>query len=111
MPVAGDMLFDIDVQREPALTSQLPSDMEILAKYWVILIELSRHLGNILIMNYRAARPRPMLDEVEALEKELLQSRLPDQYERGLTRISRFYSRHIHLHYQLVPTTLECFLY
>jgi hypothetical protein len=101
MPLVGDMLFDIDGPGGLSLTAHLPSDMPRLADYWVMLIELSRKLGNILATNYRTARPRPSLDETEALEKQLLQSRLPDQYEGGLTRLSRFYSNHVHLHYQL----------
>ncbi|KAJ5619291.1 fungal-specific transcription factor domain-containing protein [Penicillium lagena] len=100
MPLVTDMLFDIDSPRELSLTTHLPSDMPRLADYWVMLIELSRKLGNILATNYRTARPRPSLDETEALEKQLLQSRLPDQYEGGLTSIARFYSNHVHLHYQ-----------
>lgn len=100
MPLVDDMLFDIDSREELSLTTHLPSDMQRLAEYWVMLIDLSRKLSNILATNYRTARSRPSLHEVEELEKQLLQSELPDQYEKGLTRISRFCSNHVHLHYQ-----------
>lgn len=100
MPSVDDILFDINVPGVSTLNAHLPSDMPRLAEYWVILIELSRQLGNILMMNSQTARHMPSLDKVKALEMQLLQSRLPDQYEGGLTRSSRFYSNHVHLHYQ-----------
>lgn len=100
MPLAGDMLFDIEGLGELALADHLPSDMHRLSEYWVILIEISRQLGDVLVMSYQAARPRRSLSDVEALERQLLQSRLPDPYEGGLTRFSKFYSNHVHLHYQ-----------
>nr|UPX44680.1 hypothetical protein FAC6B23_14 [Penicillium fuscum]UXX61837.1 hypothetical protein FAC4N16_10 [Penicillium fuscum] len=105
MPLVDDMLFDIDSREELSLNIHLPSDMQRLAEYWVMLIDLSRKLSNILATNYRTARSRPSLHEVEELEKQLLQSELPDQYEKGLTRISRFCSNHVHLHYQAMLIT------
>lgn len=103
-PSPGDLLYDIVGLQTSIITSYIPSDMGRLAKYWVMLISLSRQLGNVLAMNYRTVRPRLSIHEVEALEKQLLQCDLPDQYEAGLTRASRFYSNHVHLHYQWVPS-------
>jgi hypothetical protein len=98
------MLFDSGASRE---TNHVPfslGDIQRLAEYWIILIELSCHLGRILAMNYRLVRTKPSLHEVETLEKQLLQSRLPDQYEGCLTPSSRFHANHVHLHYQWVLT-------
>jgi hypothetical protein len=110
-PSPDDLLYDIVGLQESILTSYIPSDMARLAKYWVMLISLSRQLGNVTAMNYRTVRPRPSTHEVAALEKQLLQCDLPDQYEAGLTRESRFYSNHVHLHYQwvsLLPFSQQC---
>ncbi|KAJ5355025.1 fungal-specific transcription factor domain-containing protein [Penicillium cataractarum] len=105
MPLVGDMLFDIESLGELGLGGHLPSDMPRLSEYWVMLIEMSRQLGDVLVMNFQAARPRGTLDDVKKLEKDLLRCRLPDLYEGGLTRISKFYSNHVHLHYQALLIT------
>jgi hypothetical protein len=103
MPLTGDMLFDIDGLSELGSAGHLPSEMPRLSEYWVMLIEMSRQLGDVLIMNYQATRPQGTPDDIAMLEKRLLQCRLPDLYEGGSTRISKFYSNHVHLHYQYVP--------
>lgn len=100
MPSVDDMLFDIGNTREDDSPSCLPGDMRRSAEYWITLIELSCQLGKVLAMNYQAARSKPSLQEVEMLEQQLLRSRLPDQYEVGLMPSTRFYSYHVHLHYQ-----------
>lgn len=100
MPSVDDMLFDIGSTGEDGHSPGLPGDMRRSAEYWIILIELSCQLGKVMAMNYQAARSKPSLQEVEKLEQELLQSRLPDQYEFGLMPSTRFYSNHVHLHYQ-----------
>jgi hypothetical protein len=100
MPLVGDMLFDNEGLDELTLTGHLPSDMQRFGEYWVILIEISRQLGDVLIMNYQATRPRRSFDDIETLERHLLRTKLPDLYDSGLTRISKFYSHHVHLHYQ-----------
>ncbi|GAB1195624.1 hypothetical protein APSETT444_004886 [Aspergillus pseudonomiae] len=110
MPLAGDLLFDTLKSDGSTIASYLPGDMNRLAEYWVMLMELSCLLGNTLALNRRPARLKASIDEVEGLERRLLQSRLPDQYEVGLTRVARFYSHHVHLHYQLVllPFMVSC---
>jgi hypothetical protein len=100
MPSVDDMLFDIGVSQENSSPSSFPGHMRRSAEYWIILIELSCQLGKIMTLNYQAARLKPSLDEVEMIERQLLQSRLPDQYEVGLMPSTRFYSNHVHLHYQ-----------
>lgn len=100
MPSVGDMLFDIGLPRGINSSSYFPGDMQKSAGYWIILIELSCQLGNIMAMNYRAARTKASLHEIELLEQQLLKSRLPDQFEVGLIPSTRFYSNHVHLHYQ-----------
>ncbi|KAJ5241152.1 C6 transcription factor [Penicillium citrinum] len=105
MPSVDDMLFDIGSTGEDGHSPGLPGDMRRSAEYWIILIELSCQLGKVMAMNYQAARSKPSLQEVEKLEQELLQSRLPDQYEFGLMPSTRFYSNHVHLHYQAMMVT------
>lgn len=104
MPVPDDILFDIQKPDGSVIASYLPSDMKRLAEYWVILIELSCLLGDVLGITRRPATLKASQAEVEDLERRLLASRLPDQVEIGLTRIAKFYSSHVCLHYQSVPS-------
>lgn len=99
MPLASDLLYD--VASLPGFLSDafIPKEMTQLGRYWVMLVELSKLLGECL-MNYQVMRPMPSLDEVEALETKLLRCQLPDKYEKGLTRLATFYCYHVHLHYQ-----------
>lgn len=103
MPVASDLLQDLEVVPESISAPFVPSKMLQLAKYWITLVELSKLLGSCLTMNYQTVRSRPSVNEVEALEAQILQCKLPDQYEAGLTRLAKFHCYHVHLHYQLRP--------
>ncbi|KAJ5220564.1 fungal-specific transcription factor domain-containing protein [Penicillium chermesinum] len=105
MPVLEDLLFDIQKPEGSAAASYFPADMERLARYWIMLIELSCLLGDILTMNRRLGGLKASQAQVEGLEKRLLGSKLPDRYEVGLTPIASFYSNHVHLHYQAMAVT------
>jgi hypothetical protein len=100
MPLVDDLLFDIQKPDGSTVASYLPNNMKISAEYWVMLIDLSCLLGDILTMNRRPGGLKASQDEVEGLERRLLKSKLPDQYEGGLAPIASFYSNHVHLHYE-----------
>ncbi|KAE8337115.1 hypothetical protein BDV24DRAFT_140595 [Aspergillus arachidicola] len=106
MPRVTDLLDDVAGVPEPTLSAFLPHDLSKLASYWVTLIELSKHLGNVLNMNYLTIREVPTIEQFECLEGEILNCRLPDQYELGLTSLERFHSFHVHLHYQVLLIAL-----
>lgn len=99
MPQAADLLYDIQAMPE-ALESFVPSEMPLLAEYWVKLVELSRLLGDCLTMNYQIMRPRPSTNEVATLEAKIAHYELPDPYEKGLAQLAMFFCYHVHLHYQ-----------
>jgi hypothetical protein len=101
MPSAADLLGDVDEIQESISTVYLPTDLALLANYWISVIELSKILGTVITMNYQKLRPRPALYQIEALETDILQYKLPDQHEHGLTRLATFYSYHLQLQYQL----------
>lgn len=101
-PLVTDILNDIDRISESSLAEYVPSDLPRLAEFWIILIELSELLGQVLIMNYQVHRPKPSIFQIESLESQVLQCKLPDRYEAGLNRLVKFYSHHVHLHFQSV---------
>lgn len=106
-PRASDLLYDVEATPEFLYAAFVPSEMPRLARYWVTLVELSKLLGDCIIMNYQIQRPKPSIDDVEALETRLSQCELPDKYEKGLTRLAIFYCCHVHLHYQYILTLLQ----
>ncbi|KAJ5630005.1 hypothetical protein N7528_003662 [Penicillium herquei] len=105
MPLATDMLSDVIGLPESISASFIPPDLVKLATHWVTLIYLSRILGSVMTMNYQPKRNKPSIQQFEALEAEILQCNLPDQYASGLTRLARFQSFHVHLHYQALLIT------
>ncbi|KAJ5538479.1 fungal-specific transcription factor domain-containing protein [Penicillium frequentans] len=107
-PSPDDLLYDVVGLQEDTARAYLPGDMKRLAKYWVMLISLTRQLGDVLDIKHQNLRPRLSCQEINAFEKRLTQCDLPDQYEAGLTRVSRFYSNHVHLHYQALTITFYC---
>ncbi|KAJ5928821.1 fungal-specific transcription factor domain-containing protein [Penicillium verhagenii] len=91
IPLAADLLCDTLKSDGSTIASYLPCDMNRLAEYWVMLIELSCLLGNVLVMYRRPAVLKASLAEVEGLEGRLLRSKLPDQYEVAM--LVTFYRR------------------
>lgn len=101
-PSSNDLLYYVTDLEESVASLYLPCDLERLANYWVMLISLSHQLGDVLAIKHQSLRPRLSCHEIDAFEKRLMQCSVPDQYEPGLPRLSRFYSHHVHLHKQLV---------
>ncbi|KAJ5175308.1 uncharacterized protein N7482_001185, partial [Penicillium canariense] len=90
MPLVAELLNDVVGIPESTLTEFVPGDLSRLASYWVTLIELSKQLGAVITMNYKAIRARPVIQQFESLEEEILKCQLPDQYESGLTNLAVF---------------------
>jgi hypothetical protein len=86
---------------ESTSAAYLPKDLAHLANYWIAAIEPSKLLGTVLTTNYQTLRAKLSTHQIEALKAELLQYKLPDQYEHDLTRLATFYSYHLQLQYQL----------
>jgi hypothetical protein len=101
MPSAADLLCDVDGIYESTSDSYMPKDLAQLANNWTTLIELSKLLDAVLKISYQPLRPKPSLCQLEALEAEILQCKLPDPHEQGMTRLAIFNSYHVQLHYQL----------
>lgn len=100
MPMVDDVIQELENLPQGAYTAFMPVEMPRLATYWIILLKLSRLLGTVLSMNHQARDPRASSVEIRAMEDEILQCTLPDQYEASQTRLASFYVHHIHLHHQ-----------
>ncbi|KAK2774716.1 hypothetical protein FQN53_003523 [Emmonsiellopsis sp. PD_33] len=99
MPVAADMLSDVARLPESTSAAYIPSELPQLAEYWVLLIQLSKLLGEVLALSYRPSSS-PTLQQVEALEAEILLFRIPPIYGTHQTKVTAFSLYHLQLHYQ-----------
>ncbi|EHK20927.1 uncharacterized protein TRIVIDRAFT_192431 [Trichoderma virens Gv29-8] len=100
MPSADDLLSDVDGIHQSISAAYLPKDLALQAKYWISLIELSKLLGTVINMNYQTLGSKPSICQIESLEAELLQYKLPDQSNHDPTPSATFYWLHLQLHYQ-----------
>ncbi|KID81463.1 Transcription factor, fungi [Metarhizium guizhouense ARSEF 977] len=105
MPTVDDVIQELEHLPHGAYTAFMPVEMPRLATYWIILLKLSRLLGTVLSINHQARDPRAPSLQIRAMEDEILQCTLPDQYEAGQTRLASFYVHHIHLHHQALLIT------
>ncbi|OJJ84168.1 Zn(II)2Cys6 transcription factor [Aspergillus glaucus CBS 516.65] len=104
MARAEDLLSDLEGVGRETKEAFLPGDLEKMAEFWVMLVEMSKVLGKVLKLNYQALRGRPGLGEVEALEAQILSCQCPgvDGGGGGLSREAVFYVYHLQLHYQAI---------
>lgn len=110
MPSAADVLNDMHELPEFITAEYMPNDLPQLAKYWVVLIELSKLLGAVITLSYQPHGPRPSLQQFETLEANILQWKIPSEVEPGRSRSAAFYSYHLQLHYQLGTTPYQAIM-
>lgn len=101
MPSVDDMLSDLAGLPESITEAYMPKDLPQLADYWVTMIRLSRLLGDTLALSYQPFGASPSLQQVEALEQEILRFQLPGN-SSDQSRLATFYLYHLQLHYQSV---------
>ncbi|KNG81942.1 C6 transcription factor [Aspergillus nomiae NRRL 13137] len=106
MSVPADLLSELDSIPEAVSVSYVPQDFHKLAEFWIILIELSQLLGNVLVLKSQSVKSKSSVNQINALEAQITRCKLPDQDEHGLTPLAKFYAHHIHLHYQALLITL-----
>ncbi|KAF5020290.1 hypothetical protein F66182_7666 [Fusarium sp. NRRL 66182] len=103
-PTLEDVLFDVEELGPLLKETYIPEDLDRLAQYWISLLQLSRLLGNILILCYQQNGSAPSLQQCESLEAELLQYRIPETGRSG-SRLEDFFYYHAQLHHQAAMIT------
>ncbi|KAE8408280.1 fungal-specific transcription factor domain-containing protein [Aspergillus pseudonomiae] len=101
MSVPADLLSELESIPEATDASYIPQEFRKLAEFWVILIELSKLLGKVLLLKSQSVKSKSSINQINALEAQITRCRLSDQDEHGLTPLAKFYAHHVHLHYQL----------
>lgn len=100
MVSASDVLSDLIQMPASIANGYIPNDMPQLAEYWVLLIQLSKLLGDVLTLCYQPFGPSPTLHQIETLETEILQLQIPERCGIEQSRLASFYLYHLQLHYQ-----------
>jgi hypothetical protein len=71
LPVAQDILDELESVSTPARDKFIPLDSGVLAKMWIRLVKISDILGGILRLHYRANGPTPCIRDMDRYAAEL----------------------------------------
>lgn len=100
MPVADDLLIDVADMPSVLAATYIPEGYTQLAQDWVLLMQVSKLLGQVLALSFRPNARKPSFEEVKALETAILACPVGgnDEYRQSSSTI--FSWCHIQLHYQ-----------
>lgn len=100
MPSVSDVLCDMS-EVSPAVASLfIPNELSQLTEYWILLLHLSKMLGDVLILSYQPRGLNPTLEQVNALEAELLSLGIPERCDPEQSPNAKFAVYHLQLHLQ-----------
>lgn len=102
MPSAADLLSDVAELPASITSAYIPNDLPQLADYWLVLIKLSKLLGEVLALNFKPLGACPTFQQFDSLKTDLLRFRIPGRPGPGheQSRLAAFYLYHLQLHYQ-----------
>ena len=100
MPVAADLLSDISDMPGVLAATYIPEDFSQLAQDWVLLMQVSKLLGEVLALTFRPNARKPSFGEVKALEAAILACPVDRGGEFRKSSSTIFSWCHIQLHYQ-----------
>ncbi|KAF7166272.1 hypothetical protein CNMCM5623_000029 [Aspergillus felis] len=100
MPSTADVLSDLSEVSPSVASLFIPEDLPQLSDYWILLLRLSKLLGDALTLSYQPKRPNPTIEQVEAMESELLILEIPHEGGSEQSELARFAVYHLQLHYQ-----------
>jgi hypothetical protein len=102
MPSTADVLSDLSEVSPSVASLFIPGDLAQLGEYWILLLRLSKVLGDALTLSNQPKRPNPTIEQVEAIESELLTLEIPHECGSEQSEWARFAVYHLQLHYQYV---------
>lgn len=98
-PVAHDVLIDMETLPSE-LHDYLPNDLVFMVEHWVLLIQLSKILGEILFLFYQQLGKRALLSQFQDLEAELTAFVIPEPRSIEQSPFASFSHYHLQLHLQ-----------
>lgn len=91
----------VDLEMLPSeLCAYLPHDFVIMVQHWVLLIALSKVLGEVLFQFYQQLGKQPALTQYEDLEAQLNAFVIPELQGVAPSALSTFRFYHLQLHLQ-----------
>lgn len=100
VPVAEDILDNLNTIPIQTKSKFIPADSEILAKMWINLVEISASLGTILRIHYRAVGPKPTGEEIDRSAEELRCCKPKDLTKHDLSSLILLHEYHVQLFYE-----------
>lgn len=105
-PVLEDVMNDLKLLSSELRNLYIPDDLDIMIEHWILLIRISRMLGEILALFYQQLAHTPTLLQFENLESELGSVIISAPHGAHSSRLSMFSYLHLQLHYQYVALPL-----
>lgn len=100
LPSLDDLICDLYNMPRAVANTYIPDDSSQLAEDWIILMQLTKLLGDTLTLCYQPFGSSPTLQQIEALEANFFRLRLPVRSGVGQSRLAAFSLYHLKLHYQ-----------
>jgi len=104
MPVAGDILDELEAVCIPARELFIPADSHVLASMWVRLVKISDTLGSILRVHYRASGPDPSVEDIDKYAMELQGCAHEDNFSYGMSDALCIHAYQLSLFHQYVSS-------
>ncbi|KAF1924065.1 uncharacterized protein M421DRAFT_425082 [Didymella exigua CBS 183.55] len=104
LPVSHDVLVDLEALPSD-LHAYLPGDLVVMVEHWILLIQLCKILGEILLLCYQQLGNRPLLSQFEALETDLNSFSIPELKGTDQGSLASFSYYHSQLHLQATSIT------
>lgn len=101
MPFPESHDVTVDLETLPSeLHLLLPRDFVVMVELWVLLITLSKVLGEVLFLFYQQLGKRPTLTQFEDLEAQLHAFVIPEIQSADPSSLATFNFYHLQLHLQ-----------
>jgi hypothetical protein len=99
-PVAADLMIDVAEMPGVLVAAYIPADYSQLAQDWVLLMHISKLLGEVLALSFRPSARKPTLRQVKDLEEAILACPVDRGGDSRMSSSAIFSWCHIQLHYQ-----------
>ena len=99
-PTSEDVLSELETLPHELRDLYIPKDLKVMVEHWVVLIKLSKILGEILSLFYQQLGQRPTLLQFDTLEAELNNCVIPDTCDNDRGALATFSYYHLQMHLQ-----------
>lgn len=99
-PTSEDVLSELETLPHELRDLYIPKDLKVMVEHWVVLIKLSKILGEILSLFYQQLGQRPTLLQFDTLEAELNNCVISDTCDNDRGALATFSYYHLQMHLQ-----------